>query len=171
MSTRPLKNEYNAYYEQYIGIVPEGSIQEILIKQLEETIQLLSTISEEQANSRYAPDKWTLKEVAGHIIDNERIMGYRLLRIARGDQTPLPGYEQDDFVREASFSAYTLAEIIEDYTAVRRASLTLLRGLSEQAWLRQGIANNNEISVKALAYILAGHELHHLKVIREKYLA
>ncbi|MNE73830.1 DinB superfamily protein [compost metagenome] len=97
-------------------------------------------------------------------------MSYRLLRIARGDKTPLPGFEQDDFVRGAAFSEWTSAQIIEDYTAVRQATLTLLRGLSDEAWLRVGIANNDDISARALAYIIAGHELHHLNVIQNKYL-
>lgn len=171
MSNRPTNEEYLPYYAQYIDLVPEGSLEDILVRQLEETTQLLSEISEEQANYRYAPGKWTLKEVIGHITDTERIMSYRLLRMARGDNTPLAGYDDEAYVKEASFHTRTLSELLEDYMAVRRSILSLLRGLPEEAWPRKGVANNSPFSVRALAYTIAGHELHHLKVIRERYLA
>lgn len=170
MIQRPSTEEYNAYYEQYIGLVGEGSVTELLAKQLASTTELLSDIPEDQANYRYAEEKWTLKEVIGHISDNERVMSYRLLRAARGDQTPLAGYEQDDFMNGASFQEWTLSQIIEDYISVRRATLTLLRGLTEAASLRVGVANGSNISARALAYIIAGHELHHLKILQDKYL-
>lgn len=170
MRQRPTNVEYTAYQEQYVSLVGDGSITDILAEQAERTVALLSSITEEQANYRYAPGKWTLKEVIGHISDNERIMSYRLLRIARGDKTPLPGYNQDDFMNEASFQSWTLSQVIEDYISVRRSTLTLLRGLSDEAWSRTGIANDSAISARALAYINAGHELHHLSVIQEKYL-
>jgi hypothetical protein len=171
MRQRPTNVEYSAYQEQYVSLVGEGSITDILAEQAERTIALLSSITEEQANYRYAPGKWTLKEVIGHISDNERVMSYRLLRIARGDKTPLPGYDQDDFMKEAPFQSWTLSQVIEDYASVRRATLTLVRGLSDEALLRTGIANDSAISARALAYINAGHELHHLRIIQEKYLA
>ncbi|WP_256758079.1 DinB family protein [Cohnella sp. WQ 127256] len=170
MNNRPLQEEYSSYYEQYIGLVPEGDINEILAGFLKTTAELLSDIPEAQGNYRYAPDKWSLKEVIGHINDNERIMGYRLLRIARGDRTPLAGYDQDDLMKGVNFDSCSLSELIEDYISVRRATLTLIRGLSEKAWSRSGIANDNEITARALAYIIAGHELHHLNVIKEKYI-
>jgi hypothetical protein len=171
MRQRPTNVEYSAYQEQYVSLVGEGSITDILAEQAEWTIALLSSITEEQANYRYAPGKWALKEVIGHISDNERVMSYRLLRIARGDKTPLPGYDQDDFMKEAPFQSWTLSQVIEDYASVRRATLTLVRGLSDEALLRTGIANDSAISARALAYINAGHELHHLRIIQEKYLA
>jgi hypothetical protein len=171
MRQRPTNVEYSAYQEQYVSLVGEGSITDILAEQAERTIALLSSITEEQANYRYAPGKWALKEVIGHISDNERVMSYRLLRIARGDKTPLPGYDQDDFMKEAPFQSWTLSQVIEDYASVRRATLTLVCGLSDEALLRTGIANDSAISARALAYINAGHELHHLRIIQEKYLA
>jgi hypothetical protein len=170
MLQRPSVEEYMPYHEQYIGLVGEGAVTEILAKQLEGTAELLSGIPEEQADYRYADGKWTLKEVIGHISDNERVMSYRLLRAARGDKTPLAGYDQDDFMDGASFQEWTWQQVIEDYTAVRHATLTLLRGLSEEAWLRVGIANGGRLSARALAYIIAGHEMHHLQVIQNKYL-
>lgn len=171
MPQRPSREEYLPYYEQYVGLVGEESIIEILTKQLTSTTELLSDIPEQQSNYRYAEGKWTLKEVIGHISDNERVMAYRLLRIARGDQTPLAGYDQDEFMCGSSFQEWTLSQVIEDYISVRKATLTLLRGLSEEAWQRIGTANDAPISARALAYIIAGHELHHWKVIQDKYLS
>jgi len=130
---------------------------------------LLSGRDEEDGDIRYAPDKWTAKEVLGHVCDTERILAYRALRISRGDRTPIEGFEQDDYVRNGPFGRAPLAEIVEDYIAVRRATLTLLRNLDEAAWTRRGVANENEITVRALAYIIAGHELHHRRILEEKY--
>ena len=105
----------------------------------------------------------------GHVTDCERIFAYRVLRIARGDRTPIEGFEQDDYIKYGPFRKRPLAEIIDDYIAVRRATLTLLRNLQEEAWTRRGIANKNEVSVRAVAYTLAGHELHHRRILEEKY--
>lgn len=171
MSSRPSTGEYIPYYEQYIGLVGEGAVTELLASQLASTTELLSDIPETQADYRYAEGKWTLKEVIGHISDTERVMSYRLLRAARGDKTPLAGFDQDEFMSAASFQDWSLSQIIEDYIAVRKSTLSLLRGLSVEAWLRLGIANGGDVSARALAYIIAGHELHHLKIVHEKYLA
>lgn len=130
---------------------------------------LLCGRDESGGDFRYAPDKWSAKEVLGHVCDTERIFAYRALRIARADRTPLEGYEQDDYVRNGPFAAAPWPEIIEDYISVRRATLTLLRNLDEPAWTRRGVANKNEVSVRALAYTIAGHELHHRKILEEKY--
>ncbi|BBI34246.1 DinB family protein [Cohnella abietis] len=170
MSNRPASEEYAPYYERYVNLVGDGDILDVLQGLLETTSTFLSDIPESKGDYRYAPDKWSLKEVIGHINDNERIMSYRLLRIARGDQTPHAGYDQDALIKGANFHALTLTELIEDYIAVRRSTITLARGLKEEAYLRVGIANDTRISVRALAYILAGHELHHLHVIKERYL-
>lgn len=171
MSNRPTKDEYGAYYDQYISLVPAGNIQDILREQLTNTPDFLASFTEEQESYRYAPGKWSLKEVIGHLNDNERVMAYRLLRFARGDKTELTGYDQDTFMAGVSFDSQSMAELIEDYIAIRQSTLTLLRGLSEQAWSRSGIANENKMSVNVLAYIIAGHELHHHRIIREIYLA
>jgi hypothetical protein len=130
---------------------------------------LLSGRDEQDGDYRYAPGKWSAKEVLGHVCDTERIFAYRALRIARADATPLEGFEQDDYVRNGPFAKLALSDMVEDFIAVRRATLSLLRNLDEAAWSRRGVANKNEVSVRGLAYIIAGHELHHRSILKEKY--
>jgi hypothetical protein len=166
---RPEPGEYDPYYERYISLVSSTGILGTLESQRRQMLLLLSGCDEADADFRYAPDKWSVKELLGHVCDTERIFAYRALRISRGDRTPIEGFEQDGYVRNGP--RVPLAEIIEDYIAVRRATLTLLRNLDEQAWSRRGIANNNEVTVRALAYITAGHELHHRRILEEKYFA
>lgn len=168
---RPEPGEYAPYYDRYISLVAGSDILGTLDSQRRQSMLLLSGRDESDGDFRYAPDKWSTKEVLGHVCDTERIMSYRALRIARGDRTPIEGFEQDDYVRNAPFRQRPLAELIEDYIAVRRATLTLLRNLDDAAWVRRGIANKNEVSVRALAYLIAGHELHHRRVLEEKYFA
>ncbi len=168
---RPEPGEYAPYYDRYISLIPGTDILGTLDAQRRQTLILLSGHDEADGDIRYAPDKWSAKEVLGHVCDTERIFAYRMLRISRGDRTPIEGFEQDDYVRNGPFAKIALAEVIEDYIAVRRATLTLLRNLDEQAWTRRGIANKNEVSVRALAYISAGHELHHRRILEEKYFA
>jgi len=174
-SLRPQPGEYAPYYDRYISLVhpvETTGIDVIAVfeEQRRQTLLLLSGLTEADGDLRYASDKWSLKEVFGHLNDTERIMSYRALRIARGDQTPIEGYEQDDYVRNSPFAHRPLADLIEDYIAVRRATITMFRNLDEAAWTRRGIANKNEITVRALAYVIAGHELHHRKIVEEKYL-
>lgn len=171
MTIKPSVGEYPTYFESYIDQVPEGELPDILLNQLEVTTALLSNLKESQANYRYAPGKWTLKEVLGHISDTERIMSYRLLRMSRGDQTPLQGYDEDEYVKEASFHSRSLDDLLEEFRAVRLATHALMKSLSEESWLRKGFANDKEISVRAIAYIIAGHELHHVNMIQERYLS
>jgi len=166
---RPQAGEYAPYYERYIALVPGSDILATLDAQRRQTLLLLSGRDEADGDYRYAPDKWNAKQVLGHVCDSERVFAYRALRIARGDQTPMEGFEQDDYVRNGPFAVIPLSEIIEDYIAVRRATLTLLRNLDEQAWTRRGVANKNEVTVRALAYMIAGHELHHRRILEEKY--
>lgn len=170
MDIKPAIGDYPAYYTNYINLVGEGSLNEIFHKQLEEMTTLISHVNEEQANYRYAVGKWTLKEVIGHITDTERIMAYRLLRFARGDQTALAGYDENSYVCEAAFHSRSLQDLLEEFTAVRFSTISLIKSLPEKSWNKKGIANNGEISVAALAYIIAGHELHHRRIIEEKYL-
>lgn len=171
MLKRPAEDEYGGHFGKYIQLVPEGNIVDVIAGQEKETSGLLDSLSEEQGHLRYAEGKWSLKEVIGHITDTERVMSYRLLRIARGDATPLPGFDQDLFMNHSPFGSWSLAQLAEDYRAVRNATLMLLRGLSEEAWSRRGTASGVELTVRALAYIIAGHERHHLGIVREKYLA
>ncbi len=166
---RPEPGEYAPYYEKYISQIPGGNILTTLDAQRRQTLLLLSGKDEEDGNFRYAPGKWSVKEVLGHVCDAERIFAYRALRISRGDQTPLPGFEQDDYIKNGPFGRVALEEIVEDYIAVRRATLTLLRNLDEAAWARRGTASNNPVTVRALAYMIAGHEVHHRRILEEKY--
>lgn len=168
--TRPAPNEYAPYYGGYMNIVPDGDIVALLTQQMPATLALIRGLAEEQGSWRYAPEKWSIKELCGHIIDAERVFAYRALRFARGDQTPLPGFEQDDFIAHANFAARSLNDLADEYEAVRRATIALLGSLDDAAWQRSGIASENEMSVRALAYGIAGHELHHLKILRERYL-
>jgi hypothetical protein len=166
---RPEPGEYSPYHERYISLIPGADILGTLDAQRRQMLLLLSGRDEGDGELRYAPDKWSAKQVLGHVCDTERVFAYRALRIARGDQTPIEGFEQDDYVKNGPFARAPLAEIIEDYIAVRRATITLLRNLDEAAWARRGIANKNEITVRALAYLIAGHELHHRRMLEEKY--
>src|SRR5579871_3609969 len=168
---RPQPGEYAPYYERYISLVNTTDILGTLDAQRRQMMLLLSGRDEAEGDFRYAPGKWSAKEVLGHVCDTERIFAYRALRIARADQTPIEGFEQDDYIRNGPFGQLPLAEVIEDYIAVRRATLTLFRNLDEAAWSRRGIANKNEVTVRALAYTVAGHELHHRKILEEKYFA
>ena len=168
--SRPQAGEYAPFYEGYISLVQGSDIVVALDEQRRQTLLLLSGRTEEDGNFRYAPDKWSLKEVLGHVNDGERVFAYRALRIARNDQTPMEGFEQDDYVRNGPFMRRPLEELIEDYIAVRRATLTLFRNLDDEAWMRRGVANKNEVTVRALAYTIAGHELHHRRILEKKYL-
>jgi hypothetical protein len=165
----PLPGEYAPYYGRYIALVPGDDILATLDQQRRQTMLLLSCRDENEGDFRYAPDKWSAKEVMGHVCDTERVFAYRALRISRADATLMQGFEQDDYVRNGPFAQIAISEIVEDYIAVRRATLSLLRNLDEAAWMRRGVANKNEVTVRALAYIIAGHELHHRAILEEKY--
>ncbi len=168
---RPEPGEYAAYYGRYISLMSGSDILGTLDVQRREMLILLSGRDESDGDFRYAPNKWSAKEVLGHVCDTERIFAYRMLRFSRADRTPIEGFEQDDYVRNGPFAKIAFSEVIEDYIAVRRATLTLLRNLDEQAWKCRGMANKNEVTVRALAYITAGHELHHRRILEEKYFA
>jgi len=169
-ATQPEANEYAPYYGKYIVLVPEGDVVSILGSQLEETLTLLNGLSEAQGDSRYEPGKWSIKELVGHVIDGEKIFGHRAFRFARGDEQPLPGFEQDDYVRAAGFGNRQLKDLTEEFELVRRSNLYLFRSLDERAWLRRGTASDALVSVRALAYIMAGHVMHHMNILRTKYL-
>ena len=168
---RPQKGEYADYFEKYIALVLSGDFLEILQEQEKAMIRLLSPLSDEQADFRYAPGKWSIKEIVGHINDAERIFAYRLLRIARGDQTPLASFEQDGYVQTGNFSSRKLADLLQEFSAVRQATIALIRSLDDAAWLRRGVAGQKEITATALAFIIAGHERHHRMILEERYLS
>jgi uncharacterized damage-inducible protein DinB len=170
IATRPEQSEYLPYYHKYVALVPTGDVIETLTRQSADTLALLGGLDEAQGNHAYEPGKWSIKGVVGHVIDTERIFAYRALRFARNDQTPLPGYDQDDYGRVANFDARTLASLAKEYASVRAATIALFRSLDDEALQRRGQANDAEVSVRALAHIIAGHELHHVGIIRERYL-
>jgi uncharacterized damage-inducible protein DinB len=167
--SRPEPGEYAPYYETYISKVKGSDIVGILESQRLQMAHLFAARSERDGNFRYAPDKWTVKEVLGHVNDAERIFAYRALRIARGDQTPLPAFEQNDYVRSGNFAERTLVDLAEEFELVRAASIALFKSLQKEAWQRRGVASKNEVSVRALAFIVAGHELHHREILEERY--
>jgi hypothetical protein len=167
---RPKPGEYNPYYDRYISLIPGGDIVATLASELPKTLALLTSRSEE-GELRYGPDKWSVKEVVGHMSDTERIMTYRALRIARNDRTPMAGFEQDDYIRGGPYAELQLADLVEEFKSVRAATLTFFSNLRAEDWTRRGIANGDEISVRALAYIIGGHELHHRQILEERYFA
>ena len=167
---RPAPTEYAPYHEKYVSLIPEGDIVNTLIQQANAMSSLLRSIPEAQADSRYAPDKWSIKEVVGHISDCERIFSYRALRFARNDPSSQPGFEHDDYVRHAPFGDLPLSDLASEFECVRHASVHLFKSLAEEAWLRTGNANGADLSVRAIAHIIAGHELHHVAILRTRYL-
>lgn len=169
MVERPTTAEYAAFYEGYIRLIPEGNIIERLEQQANIVQTLLSSLTEEQANYRYAEGKWSVKEVIGHLLDNERIMSSRLLRIARGDKANHPGYDQDVLMQSQPFNAYTAADLNEEYAVTRRSTILMLRRLTPEAWLCRGIVSDNPASARSIAFVMAGHELHHLSVLHDRY--
>jgi uncharacterized damage-inducible protein DinB len=167
---RPEADEYAPFYAGYVSLVPDGDVRALLRSQSPLTQAALHGVTDEQASRGYGPGKWTLKEVLLHMADAERVFSYRLLRIGRGDVTPLPGFEQDMWVMNSGAAARTVASIVAEFAAVRGATLALADSLSAEAWRRRGTASGKPVSARALAYVCAGHELHHLGVIRDRYL-
>ncbi|MDP4083304.1 MAG: DinB family protein [Bacillota bacterium] len=170
MLQRPKAGEFPPYYESYIQLVPEGEIILILEESLTKTVSIFQSISESKGNFRYAPEKWSIKEVLGHMTDTERILSVRLLRIGRGDENPLPGFNENHYIKGSNYCNLPIQRIVEEFILVRKATIALLRNMPEEAWLRKGVANNFENTTRALAYIIAGHELHHCQIIKERYL-
>ena len=169
-AARPAADEYAPYYERYVSLVAAGDVVETLERQAAETASLVGGLSEEQGGSRYEPGKWSVKELIGHLCDTERILSYRLLRVARNDRTPIEGFDQDPYVANSNAGGRTLRSLAEEFGHIRTATLALLRGLDSAAWSRVGVANENEVSARALAYIIAGHEAHHVGILKERYL-
>lgn len=167
---RPAETDYHPFYAGYVSLVPEEDVLGAIEQQSSETQRLISSLDESRAMHRYAEGKWSVKEVIGHVTDAERVFGYRALCISRGDTNSLPGFDEKAYMANANFDSWRLGDLAESYALVRRANIVLFRNLPEEAWDRRGTANDSGISVRALAFILAGHERHHLKVLRERYL-
>jgi hypothetical protein len=165
---RPRSSEYAVAYGSYVALVPEDDIVKVLEKQLAELLTLLRPVSEDQGNLRHPPYSWSVKEVVGHLTDAERIFGYRALRFARGDATPLPGFDENTYARAGDFDRCRLGEQVEEFECVRLSHLWLFRHLPEAAWTRTGEANGSAVSVRALAYIMAGHVRHHTASVRRR---
>ena len=169
MIQRPQPDEYVSYYHTYIGKVPDGDVIALMEKLKGSTYQLFSSMSDEKANHAYGEGKWTLKQVLGHMIDTERTFAYRLLCFSR-NYIELPGFDQDIYVNNANFNNRTIQSLAEEFRATRESSIYMISALTDEQLERKGVASGNEVSVRALVYMLPGHELHHLKLIKERYL-
>ena len=170
LAEHPAHDEYAPFYRRYVEAVPAGDVLTTLEQDLQELVPLLDAVNEQGAMHRYAEGKWSVKEVIGHLIDAERVFAYRAMSGARGEQQSLPGFDENAWVTQAGFDARTLNSLLGELTAVRRATLALFRSLDEAALLRRVTANGNPVSVRALAWIAAGHARHHTTLLRERYL-
>lgn len=166
---RPTPDEFLPYYGKYIAKVPGDDARTALADQIEASLGLLAPLSDAQALHRYAPEKWSVKQVLGHLIDSERVFGYRALRFGRADATSLPGFDENTYVANARFDALPFADLLAEWRAVRASTCALYAGFDAEALLRRGTANDGVASVRALAWIVAGHELHHVSLLRERY--
>jgi hypothetical protein len=167
--SRPASDEYLAYYERYIALVPDGNLVDILAEQQRETLRMLRKVNDERGLFAYAPGKWTVKEVIGHLSDAERVFSYRALRFARADGQPVAGFDENAYVPAGRFNERPLASLIDEFEAIRAATVHLFRYMTEEEMARRGIANSNPISVRALGFVIAGHERHHAKLLSERY--
>ena len=170
MTGRPEKSEAGAYYFNYIDQVPGTDVSAVLAAQLEECTALFSEISEEKSLYRYAPDKWSIRQLLNHVSDTERAFAFRALWFARGFDTPLPSYDQNIAAAGAGADAVAWALHVEEFHRVRLATISLFANMPAEAWMKTGIASDNKFTVRAMAFITAGHVTHHLKVLRERYL-
>ncbi len=166
----PETTEYNPYYGQYIQYLQGEDVLESLEKGLIEVNDLMASLTEEKLQSAYAEGKWTIKEVLQHIMDTERIFCNRALRFARNDKTELPGFEQDDYVPFSGANERNSMEMLREYNAIRQATMTLFQGFSDEMLARVGVASGSDMSVRAIAHVVTGHERHHMNVIKERYL-
>ncbi|HMX41423.1 MAG TPA: DinB family protein [Saprospiraceae bacterium] len=167
---RPKKGEYAPFHDTYIGALPpRGTAQSLLRKSFRDISQRLAALSEEQANSAYAPGKWTVKEMVMHMIDTERVFAYRILSFMRGDRVALPGFNQDVWMEQVQVAQRSMKDLLKEWKAVRDNTLFLLSQCSEEQSKFMGTASNWKVSVRAYFYIVAGHQLHHMQVLRERY--
>jgi len=168
--SRPQPAEYDPYYQKYVGLVPEDEIVPALDGQTDELDKLFDGVPEEKGTFAYADGKWTLKEVLSHLIDGERMFAYRVFRIARGDKTPIEGFEQDGYIENSHANRRTFSELLNEFRLLREANVLFFKNLETGDWVRTGTANNVEISVRSLAWIMVGHIRHHTAILRERYL-
>src|ERR1044072_410220 len=168
---RPEKTEYNEYYERYVSLVNETEIVQVLENQQAELREIFERIDEEKSLYAYAEGKWTIKEVLGHLSDGERIFAYRALRISRADETPIEGFEQDGYIENSNFNGTKLSDLLDEFLLIRKSNVIFFRNLTADAWTRAGTASDSPVTVRAVAYIMAGHVRHHIRILRERYLS
>lgn len=167
--SRPLETEYAPYFQNYISQAPEDDILPAMRSQVDALDVLLDRVAPDRETYRYAEGKWSIREIIGHLIDGDRVFGYRLLCIARGEQQNLPGFDQDEYMVSAPFDRIDLEDLLSEFRLVRLSNIAMLRTLDEAAWTRMGTANGNPVSVRALVYVMVGHVRHHMNVLRERY--
>jgi len=167
--SKPNADEYAASFERYVSLITEPDIQKVLHRQQQEMTNLLAELDDDRAGYRYEPEKWTIREVLGHIIDAERVFGYRALCIARGEQAPLAAFDENEYALHAGSDAVPLAELLDEFRSLRESHIAMFRHLPAVAWFRIGTANEKPTSVRALAHIMAGHVRHHMKILKDLY--
>jgi hypothetical protein len=167
---RPSETEYAPYYQGYVNRVSETEILPVLRAQMDDLDALLGRVTADQETYRYAEGKWSIREIVGHLIDGERVFGYRAFCIARGEKQNLPGFDQDDYMLTSQYNNMELEDLLSELRLIRLGNLAMFRTLDEEAWNRLGTANENQVTVRALAFIMAGHVRHHMNVLRERYL-
>jgi uncharacterized damage-inducible protein DinB len=165
---RPQTSEYTRNYDSYVALVPEDDILAAMRANLAQTLTLLSGVADHDAAVCHPPYTWTIKQVIGHLTDCERIFGYRALRFARGDSTPLPGFEENDYAQVANSDSRPLAALAAEFEAVRKSHVLMFENLPQGAWQKHGVASDSDLSVRAIAYIIVGHERHHMLIIRRR---
>ncbi len=168
---RPETHEFAPYYNTYISLIEDNAVLPVLDAQTAEIRSIFSGVPEEKGTYAYAEGKWTIKELLSHLIDGERIFAYRILRISRGDKTPIEGFEQDDYIETSNANNRSFSDLLDEFEHERRANLSLVRNLTDEASLRIGTASNNPVSARALVYIMAGHVKHHVNILQKRYLS
>ncbi len=169
MASRPSNTEYAAFFAGYVSLVPESDVTAVLESQPAALVQMSSLVPADREKFRYAEGKWTIREVFGHLIDAERVFGYRAFCISRGEQVSLPGFDENVYIRHSHYDHRRLGDLVAEFSAVRKTHLSLFRQLDDHDWERLGTANNNPASARALAFIMAGHVRHHVAVLRDRY--
>ena len=166
---RPALGTYAAYYETYVSLVPDGDLRRVLPVIFDANYRALRTIPADAERHRYAPGKWSIREMIGHMADTERVFAYRAMRIARGDTTPLASFDENHFVAAARYDDLPLEQSLGELMAVHASTILLFENIADEAWNRMGTASGHAVSVRALAYMIAGHEMHHMHVLRDRY--
>jgi hypothetical protein len=166
--SRPESTEFAGFFQKYVDLVPEADVLPTMSAQLDEMVAFLRAVPDTQSGVLHAPYTWTFKDVVGHLTDGERVFGYRALRFARGDITPLAGFDESEFALSAEYARLPFADVVSEFEAARRSNLLMFRNMPETAWTRSGEANSNRVSVRALAYIIVGHSRHHTAILRKR---